>query len=404
MSSLPASQAHRVIVLGAGVVGLTTAVCLLHDARTRGISLSLEVWADAFSPSVTSDGAGASFIPTDKVAASEPIARWVATTGPILFAIAAQCPDSGVDVYRGTETLPASDPSPWYLPLMAGARRIESHLPGIDRALYTTYEYSTPIVDMAVYLPWLQRLVSSLGGAFTKRRVTSIERDVAPHCDAIVNCTGLGARWLVPDSLVQPVVGVIVNVQRPLAASASESRGSFSLPAAMVPAARLPPGSHFHRISLLDGEVAYIYPRRDKIVLGGTYLPLPKDVSMDGPDAWRKAFDEDAKVRHRDAILRRCELLEPGIEQLCPVIDVWSGARPVRPTVRCELVTMAAPTGGRAVPLVHHYGHGGQGVLLSWGSALDAARLLLQHFGAEYQQTSACQSFSVFQLLTSSKL
>ena len=96
------------------------------------------------------------------------------------------------------------------------------------------------------------------------------------------------------------VSGTAVDTVQPLGNN-PVSRGSSSLLAAMMPAARLPPGSHFHRISLLDGEVAYIYPRRDKIVLGGTYLPLPKDVSLDGPDAWRTAFDEDAKVRHRDA-------------------------------------------------------------------------------------------------------
>jgi hypothetical protein len=46
---------------------------------------------------------------------------------------------------------------------MAGFRKITSLLGTFDAHQYDTYEYTTPIVDMAVYLPWLTRMFLSLG-------------------------------------------------------------------------------------------------------------------------------------------------------------------------------------------------------------------------------------------------
>lgn len=295
--------------------------------------------------------------------------------------------ESGVDIYHGSETLPASDPAPWYLPHMAGARRVQSQLPGVDPKLYASYEYSTPIVDMAVYLPWLLRLFRRLGGHVRRRRVASLD-ELAPHCELAVNCAGLGARWLVPDPAVRPLIGVIVRAQ-PLPESATSSPSSTSstssssssissaftstsasstasdanhLSAAASASLRLPAelraserpfGHHFHRISFLDGEVAYIYPRRDFVVLGGTYLPF----ECPTPDAWRRAMDADTQARHRDAILARCEVLEPRLRRRSRVLDVRWGARPYRPEVRCELELRPAAQGNsKPLPIVHNYG------------------------------------------------
>ena len=47
----------RVAVIGAGVIGLSTAQCILEQHRSAGGPLSLEVYADRFTPLTTSDGA-----------------------------------------------------------------------------------------------------------------------------------------------------------------------------------------------------------------------------------------------------------------------------------------------------------------------------------------------------------
>jgi D-amino-acid oxidase len=48
------------------------------------------------------------------------------------------------------------------------------------------------------------------------------------------------------------------------------------------------------------------------------------------------------------------------------------GLRPVRPSVRLEAEALG---GGRR--LLHNYGHGGAGVTLSWGCALDVTAEVL---------------------------
>jgi D-amino-acid oxidase len=53
------------------------------------------------------------------------------------------------------------------------------------------------------------------------------------------------------------------------------------------------------------------------------------------------------------------------------VIGVRVGFRPGRPTVRVDREWLSD---GRL--LVHNYGHGGAGFILSWGCALDVAELI----------------------------
>jgi D-amino-acid oxidase len=276
-----------------------------------------------------------------------------------------------VDLYRGTETLPIQQGAPWYLPLMAGPRRIQPNMPGIDPAVYASYEYTTPIVDMKVYLPWLLGLAQRLGAVLIRRRVDSLA-SIQSQCDAVINCTGLGARWLVPDAQVKPLVGILVCVERSSAQTATL-------------------GSNFHRISLTDGEVAYIYPRRDMVVLGSTYLPLPDSV-LQRPGALDEAVTPTVLQDHGKAIVGRCALLDPSVSNARVLGAKW-GARPYRPEVRCEL------DDGSSL-LVHNYGHGGQGVLLSWGSAMEASRLLW----SKLSPLEPVPSLSIFQLLNSASM
>ena len=48
-------MSHRVLVIGAGVSGLTTALCLLDACRHASVPIQLELWASEFTPNITSD-------------------------------------------------------------------------------------------------------------------------------------------------------------------------------------------------------------------------------------------------------------------------------------------------------------------------------------------------------------
>lgn len=165
-----------------------------------------------------------------------------------------------------------------------------------------------------------------------QRKVNSLQ-ELSNSYDIIVNCTGLGSKTLVGDDQVYPVRGQVLTLEAPWR-------------------------QHFVRAG--DG-MTYIYPGIHGVTVGGT--------RQQGD--WRLQVDEgDTK-----SILERCRELVPSISN-AKVLSTHVGLRPTRknPRVERELVQLQ----GRRVPVVHNYGHGGWGVSLAWGTALDALGLVRQ--------------------------
>jgi D-amino-acid oxidase len=176
---------------------------------------------------------------------------------------------------------------------------------------------------------WLRARAESLGVIFEKRRVKAL-LPLLDRADVVVNCAGLGARELVGDLDLHPVRGQIVRVA---------------------------PGytSRFVQATSGPGPIAYIIPRPDCTVLGGTAQP----------DAWDLTPDPDVEA----AIIARCAAIEPRLAEAA-VVGRAVGLRPARSTIRLE--SEETPRG----PIVHNYGHGGGGVTVSWGCAAEVAHMV----------------------------
>lgn len=173
----------------------------------------------------------------------------------------------------------------------------------------------------------------SARGEIQRGKVSNLQ-DLAKTYDVIVNCAGLGAHSLVGDDKVYPVRGQILKFQAP-----------------------------WIKNFIRDGDgKTYIYPGVNSITLGGTRQA----------GDWRLETDSD----DRKGILERCFALEPALHG-GQVVGEWVGLRPGRDIPRVE-VEQIKVEGGRDVPVVHNYGHGGWGVTLAWGTALDALRLVRQ--------------------------
>lgn len=162
-----------------------------------------------------------------------------------------------------------------------------------------------------------------------KRKVTSLQE--LSHFDIIVNCSGLGSRALVGDTQVYPMRGQVLKVEAPWL-------------------------KHFIRDG--DGQT-YIYPGIHSVTLGGTRQE----------EDWRLQVDRG----EAESILERCSRLEPSLRK-AKVLSEWVGLRPGRRNLRVEREVVLLQ--GRQVPVVHNYGHGGFGVTLAWGTALDAVGLV----------------------------
>jgi D-amino-acid oxidase len=307
----------EVVVVGGGVIGLTTAVVLAERGRR------VRVWTREPVERTTSAVAGALWWPYR----IEPVAlarEWALRSLDVYEELAARPEETGVRVVEGVLGETGLDEVDGWatarLPGLRSARAEEYGGPGLWARL--------PLIDMSTHLPWLRERLTAAGGVVETRAVADLAEVGAP---VVVNCTGLGARELVPDASVRPVRGQLVVVENP---------GIDTWLVSTDP---------------VSGEMAYFFPHPGRLVLGGTAEE----------DAW--SAEPDPAVA--EAIVGRCAALRPEIAG-ARVLEHRVGLRPVRDAVRLERERLPD---GRL--LVHNYGHGGAGVTVAWGCAREAARL-----------------------------
>ncbi|WP_328461303.1 FAD-binding oxidoreductase [Actinoplanes sp. NBC_00393] len=305
------------IVVGAGVCGLTSALCLAR----RG--LSVRVVADRLPPHTSSCAAGAMWGPF--LVGHPDAARWARQSLAAFRELAAKRL-AGVTMVRGIEvSRDFAVPHPW-LDFTGDLQRCdESGWPGYRSA----WRYTTAVVDMPVYSEYLLAELRAADVVVERREIVSLHelRDLAP---VVVNCSGSGARELAADPELIPVRGVVVVVGNPGIDTFFAEEGT-------------------------GPELTYIIPHRDTVVLGST---------LESPD-WAAIPQATAVQRIR----ARCARIEPRLRN-APVVAVREGHRPVRDRIRLEV----AGLGDQLV--VHNYGHGGGGVSVSWGCARDVASMV----------------------------
>ncbi|MEU6621342.1 FAD-dependent oxidoreductase [Streptomyces litmocidini] len=310
---------ERVVVVGAGVVGLTAAVVLAEAGAL------VHVIAEQV-PGVTSLAAGAMWGPY-LVEPKDKVDQWGRRSLEI-FRQLAEDPSTGVRLTSGIETSRTAEAPPDWATTLPGFRPCE--LVELPAGFSVGYRFTVPLIDMPTYLAYLLRRLDVAGGTVEQRRLASLA-DAGPAA-VIVNCTGLGAKDLLPDPGVRPIRGQHIVVTNPgLTEFFSEDTG-------------------------LSPNLLCFYPHGDTVVLGG--------IAIDGEGGLGP--DDKAAV----GILTRCAEVEPRLAQ-ARILEHRIGARPTRARVRVE----AERTEDGTV-VVHNYGHGGAGVTLSWGCAEEAARLL----------------------------
>ncbi|MGZ4614303.1 MAG: NAD(P)/FAD-dependent oxidoreductase [Actinomycetes bacterium] len=307
----------RVIVVGAGVVGLSVAVRLAESGHEVG------VLARDLPPETTSAVAAALWYPY-RALPRDAVLRWSATTYAELARLAETHPESGAVVRWGTELIRGPVTAPWWRAAVPRVEALDVPPDGFSGG----WRLPVPVADMSVYLPWLVGRLEALGGTLTRTWLPALPLPSAEV--AVVNCTGLAARAIAADPSLVPVRGQVVLVEQP--------------------------GITEWLLEQSDEErLTYVVPRERVVVVGGT--------------AQVGAYDPRPDPATADEILARARVLVPELRN-AKVVGHRVGLRPGRPSVRLE----AEP--GLEGTLVHCYGHGGAGVTLSWGCADDVAALV----------------------------
>ncbi len=314
---------NDVVVVGAGVVGLTCAVRL----QEAGLRVTV-VTAD--EPSRTVSAIAAAVWYPSHTADDLRVFDWARRSFDE-FAAQAVHGVPGV-VMRPTRMLlrKPSPQKPWWA---AAVRDFRALRPADVPAPFAgEWRFTVPTMEMKPYLAWLVQRITGNGGVLLRRRIARLT-DVADMAPVVVNATGLAAGGLACDPSVYPARGQIVLVSNPGLRTSVRDEDN---PAGMT----------------------YVHPRSRDVVLGGTFEPGEWDCT---PSA---AIGQ--------AIVERCTALVPELRG-ARVIDQLVGLRPARHGgVRLAIDPFGLPGG---VGLIHDYGHGGAGVTLSWGCADEVVTL-----------------------------
>jgi D-amino-acid oxidase len=308
----------RVVVVGAGVIGLSCAVRLLergHDVAVVARDLPLET---------TSSVAAALWYP-HRAYPNERVTAWAATTYAALVTLT-DVPQTGVVLRRGTEVLRQAGPRPWWAEAVPDLQRATALPDGYRDG----WSFVAPVVEMPLYLRWLRARVEELGGTVTRMALPGLPGAAR----VVVDASGLGGRLFGADGSVQPVRGQVAYVEQ------------VGLDEWWLDSGAGSPGSQ---------GLTYVVPREHDIVVGGT----------EEEGVWDRSFDA-ASCKE---MLARARELVPEIRR-AQVLGTRVGLRPARPQVRLD----AEERDGQRV--VHCYGHGGAGVTLSWGCAEEVVDLV----------------------------
>ncbi|XP_045621013.2 D-aspartate oxidase isoform X1 [Procambarus clarkii] len=330
----------RVVVVGGGVSGVGSALALLQ----RLPQCSLTIIAEHFTPTTTGDGAAGHWEPYMSPGTSEEkIIQWSRETWELFRGWWESGRQMGVSLaYGEIISRDHMQENPWRHVPLAYRTLTDAECTKYGPQYRSGYTFGTFSAEVSRFLPVLLEEVKELGGRLEVRRLSSLT-EAAQEADLVINCSGLGARDLVPDPAVYPCRGQVMRVRAPWV-------GRFLCDES-------------------DESFAYILPNIETVVVGGTHQD----------DDWRLEVDPaDSRV-----IWDNCTTLMPSLKAAV-VVQEWVGLRPCRKGgVRLEADQIKVDS--RTVPVVHNYGHGGCGITMFWGCASEVAHiardLVHRHYG-----------------------
>ncbi|KAI5120841.1 hypothetical protein M0805_007028 [Coniferiporia weirii] len=348
---------HTIIVLGAGVIGLTIAHVLSTGPANKVVVVAREMPEHLFSQGWSSPWAGANWSPLGVF--DERRYKWEQVTFNKFWSMIPTGLVMELPSRFYYEEIEAFSADPWWKDIVRDFRVIaESEIPP---GFVAGVAFTTISVKPGTYLNWMKDELTERGVEFVHRNVGSIEEAAAlggENC-VVVNATGLDSKSLfgVEDKDVYPIRGQTIIVNAP------------HVKEFLV-------GSAYSR-NLAD-EATYIIPRPDgTCILGGTFQ--------------HDNFDLTVNLDTAQRLYERCTILESGLllSRGTTVLSHNVGLRPSRKGgPRVELESMQLPLTNPLVPryeekrpqrklkVIHAYGLGPAGYQESWGVAEEVANIL----------------------------
>ncbi|TEB19203.1 D-amino-acid oxidase [Coprinellus micaceus] len=376
------TEKKDIVVLGAGVIGLTTALKIQETGRYNVTIIAEILPSDPKNIKYASQWAGAHHVsftkrdhfqhPLDKETFEE---MWRLSQNEA-SACFLQLPQT--EFFTGEREQPSSLE---HMPNFRHLTTDSEEVTGIPGAVHGE-AFTTVTIDVPSYLNYLLSRFLGSGGRIVRGSVQHISQiaesgahaflppaerfssDGTPRPQkkpkapaAIVVCVGLGARFLggVEDADVYPIRGQTVLINAPWIRWGK----TLSNLAAM--------------------EWTYVIPRRTGIViLGGTLEPNDWNATP-RPETTRDIIERNLKFAPEiiPAHLRK-DAEKPTLDDVLPlVVEEGCGFRPGRKGgLRLQAGSIQVPNTDRTIPVVYNYGHAGAGYISSFGSARVSLELL----------------------------
>ncbi|KAK0540912.1 hypothetical protein OC835_000434 [Tilletia horrida] len=391
-------ESKTVLILGGGVIGLSTGIVLLEDAQKRGETLKVVLAAEHLPrtvPRQLSTEESQTGLQCDLKAYPASYASvWAGahhvtdTAAPFMGGIVKQTYERMVELEKEfASAQPSYSPAPlfWVEQVEHFSEETKPGEPLPWEGLFDYYPdfrvlektphsahscaFRTLDIDTRTYLPFLLARFLELGGqALHVSRFTSI----ASALSAPEVRTALGPASLRPDAIVVATGHSLPKDDEPTEAEREEARKDYTL-RGQVLRIRAPWRSNVgvSRVNAEGFRDLYVLPFSDgTFVVGGTRVP--DDV------------DPNPQEHVTDAILSRVlpivpDLRTPDASPGSPLreqVDIFAVGVGLRPSRQGGPRIELDGSGLEGTPVVWCYGFGGTGYQSSWGSAMHVSKLL----------------------------
>ncbi len=311
---------QKIAVIGAGVIGLHSALSLIEEGY------EVTIFTDQNPSMTTSMAAGAIWLPLGCEPRDKTM-RWakdgLSTFGYDDKGEIRDFPEAGIKWRNFSEFFDEVCSKPDWMELLPPGIKPICAFP---KSFGSIHSVKMPLIDTQKYLPYLLESFLKAGGQIINLHIHKFDQPELLEFPIIINSTGIGAKELASDEAVYPVKGQTVVISQPVDKIAE---------------------------SILyvdkDNSVTLIIPHDDCIVVGVTLVEHDHSPEYD--------------IYAEEKMLARARCFFPKLEE-SNVISRRVGFRPARMGgIRLEAVMLKSKV------IIHSYGHLGGGITLAPGIA-----------------------------------